>query len=158
MDALIPWLQQDWFDLIQTLGIVCSTALTGAALHRETRARKLGHDLTLVAHHRELWSETHRRPDLGRIFQADVDLVAAPMTTAEDEFLNLVIEHFTTGWLIAKDTPFLTRKVLAADAGTFFARPLPRMAWNQTKHARDPQFVHFIEDALASRGTCEGGQ
>ena len=151
MHPLIPWLQQDWFDLIQTLGIVCSIALTATALHRETQARKLGHYLTLVAHHRELWSETHRRPDLARIFQGDVDLVAAPMTIAEEEFLNLVIEHFTTGWLVAKDTRFLNPKVLAADAETFFARPLPQMAWNQTKHARDPQFVSFIEQALVNR-------
>ena len=150
MDAVIPWLQQDWFDLIQTLGIVCSIALTAIALHRETRARKLGHYLTLVAHHRELWTETHRRPDLARIFQEEVDLIAAPMTIAEQEFLNLAIEHFTTGWLVAKDTRFLNRKVLAADARTFFARPLPRAAWKQTKQARDPRFVRFIEDAFAN--------
>ena len=151
MEAFVPWLQQDWFNLIQTLGIVWSLALTAAALHRETRARKLGHYLNLVAHHRELWSETHRRLDLTRIFQAEVDLVAAPMTVAEQEFLNLAIEHFTTGWLVAKDTPFLSRKMLAADAATFFASPLPRTAWKQTKHARDPEFVRFIEDALTNK-------
>jgi hypothetical protein len=148
VDVFLPLLQQDWFNLIQSLGIVCSIALTATALHREARARKLGHYLTLVAHHRELWSETHRRPDLARIFKDNVDLVAAPITIAEEEFLNLVIEHFTTGWLVAKNTAFLNRKVLAADARTFFARPLPRTAWTQTKHARDPRFVRFIEDAL----------
>lgn len=148
MEALQLWLNAHWFDLVQSLGIVGSILLTTAALRSQARGQRLGHYLTLVADHRELWTEAHRRPDLSRIFRDDVNLSVAPMTTAEEEFLNLAIEHFATGWLMAKGTRLLSLNGLAADAATFFSRPLPRNAWERTRHARDPQFVKFIDRAL----------
>ena len=157
MEALQLWLNAHWFDVVQTLGIVSSILLTSAALRSQAVSQNLGHYLTLVADHRELWSEAHRRPDLARIFRADVNLKVEPMTTAEEEFLNLAIEHFATGWLMARGTRFLHLQGLAADAATFFSRPLPRCAWDRTKHARDPRFVRFVEHAIAHRSPASFG-
>ena len=98
MAAWLPWLEQNWFVLIQTLGIVGSIVLTACTVRRDTRARRLGDYLTVVSQHRELWSEAHRRPELARLFQTEIDLVAAPLTVAEEEYLNLIIDHFHTGW------------------------------------------------------------
>ena len=155
MEALQLWLNAHWFDLVQSLGIVGSILLTSAALRSQALSQNLGHYLTLAADHRELWSEAHRRPDLSRIFRDDVNLSVAPMTTAEEEFLNLAIEHFATGWLMAQGTRLLSLNGLAADAATFFSRPLPRSAWDRTKHARDPRFVKFVEKALIRRPTAQ---
>lgn len=151
MAAFLSWLDQHWFNLVQTLGIVGGLGLTFASLRRDHRGRKMGDYLTLVGHHRELWSDAHRRPELARIFQAEVDLLAAPISVMEEEFLNLVIVHFSTGWLRARDGSYLDLPLLAADARAFFSLPIPRVVWQRTTHFRDPQFVTFIEEALAAK-------
>jgi hypothetical protein len=38
----------------------------------------------------------------------------------------------------------------AADARAFFTLPLPHLVWERSKQPRNPRFVQFIEDALAS--------
>ena len=148
MGKFLAWLDQNWFNLAQTLGIVATGLLATLTLRRETRARRLGDYLTVVSQHRELWNDAHRRPELARIFQAEVDLVAAPMSVAEEEYLNLIIDHFHTGWLLATSGVVLKAKVLAVDAQAFFALPLPRRVWEKTRPGRDPAFVRFIEKAL----------
>ena len=141
----IPWIDQNWFNLCQTVGIVGGLALSALAFRRDTRARILGDYLTLAAQHRELWSEAYRRPELARIFEAEVDLVANPMTLVEEEFLRLVIVHFNTGWIMARSGFAITLEVLALDARSFFDLPLPRLVWEVTRAERDPAFVHFLE-------------
>ena len=114
-----------------------------ALLRHETP--KFSDLLALTEQHRELWREVQRRTDLKRILALEVDLIAAPLTVAEEEFLNMVIVHFNTGWLLARQGAVLNLKMLAADARDFFRLPLPKEVWNQTKRARDPAFVRFIE-------------
>ncbi len=149
MGKFLAWLDQNWFNFVQTLGIVATGLLATLTLRRETRARRLGDYLTVVNQHRELWNDAHRRPELARIFQTEVDLVAAPLSVAEEEYLNLVIDHFHTGWLLANGGVVLKTKVLAADARAFFSLPLPRRVWDGTRAQRDPAFVRFIERAVS---------
>ena len=70
--------------------------------HIGTNARKVSDLLTLTAQHRELWNEVYRRPELSRIFATAADLVANPVSVAEERFLNEVIVHFNTGWHLAR--------------------------------------------------------
>ncbi len=147
------WLEQHWFNLVQTLGIVASSLLATVTLRRESRARRLGDYLTVIEQHRELWSEAHRRPDLARLFQPELDLIAAPVTVAEEEYLNLVIDHFHTGWLLARSGVVLRLEVLEADAREFFRLPLPRRVWEMTRGRRDPKFVRFVEKELKTNGS-----
>lgn len=84
-----------------------------------------------------------------RIGQAEVDLIAAPISVAEEEFLMLALNHFHAGWLLVKEGGLVSLEVLAADARAFVTLPIPRAVWERTKHARDPKFVQFIENALA---------
>ena len=149
--TFLAWLDQNWFNLAQTLGIVGGGVVATLTLRRELRARRMGDYLTMVSQHRDLWSEVHRRPDLARLFEAEIDLVAAPITVAEEEYLNLVIDHFHTGWLLATNRIVLKAEVLAADAREFFSLPLPRRIWDKTRRERDPLFVQFVEDALRTR-------
>lgn len=146
----MAWIHQHWFSAVQTVGIVGSLLLTLAALRRDARARRTTDYLTLSTLHRDLWSEMHRRPELARITQPVVDLVSAPLSVPEEEFLMLVINHFHIGWRLFREGGILSIDVLAADARAFFARPLPHLVWERSKQPRDPRFVRFIEHALAS--------
>lgn len=143
------WLEANWFTLVQSVGIVGSLWFAVAAFRREVASRKVGDLLTLSQHHRDLWSEVHRRPELGRVLQREVDFLASPISLAEEEFLNVVIVHFQTSWLLASEGAMLTLDVLAADVRWFFSLPLPRAVWQQTREFRDPVFVEFVENAIA---------
>lgn len=145
MGEWLGWVNREWFNGVQTLGIVGGLALAAIAARRESKARRIEDYLTLAGQHRELWTDAHARPDLARIFHRELDLVATPITVAEMEFLNLVIVHFHTGWLLGNQGGLLRLDVLSADAKDFFSLPLPRKVWEETRHFRDPGFVHFIE-------------
>lgn len=151
MDGLSPWVEGNWFSIIQTAGIVASLLIAAAAATRDAKAREIENLLTLADHHRELWAGIHQRPELDRIFKADADMTTPP-TVAEQEFLNIVLVHFQTGWRIAKMGGITTLAEMEADIRGFFSLPLPRAVWEKTKAFRNPRFVRFVERALGRRG------
>ena len=152
MGNVAGWAAQNWFSLVQSVGIVAGLWFTGAAYRRDAKTRRTSDLLALAHEHRELWSEAHRRPDLSRIFQPQVDLVASPMTTAEEEFLNLVFVHFETGWQLAKEGVSHPLAVLSSDVRGFFRLPIVRAVWEETRWSRNPEFVKFVDRVLAPLG------
>src|SRR5437867_82228 len=109
----------------------------------DARARRIGDFLTLTGHHREFWMEIQREPGLGRILQSDVDLIAHPISSNEEEFLNLVCVHFQSGWELAKRGSMVRLDVLASDAKWLFSLPIPRAVWQKSRSFRDGDFVKF---------------
>jgi hypothetical protein len=148
MGGISSWLDGNWFNLIQTVGIMGSLWLAAAAAIREAKAREIENLLTIAQNHRELWSGVYQRRELDRIFQMDADVKTIPVTVAEKEFLNLVMVHYQMGWRIAKAGGITTLTELAADVRGFFALPLPRSVWEKTKANRNPRFVLFVEQTL----------
>jgi hypothetical protein len=150
------WLKRNWFLLLQGVGIIGGLMFATLASRRDVKTRRAGELLTLAQAHRELWGELHRRPELSRIRQPQMDLVGNPLTVAEEEFLNVVIVHFFTGWHLARCGSLVTLDVLATDIQTFFCLPLPHAVWESTKSFRDPAFVRFVDECLgkhADNGT-----
>lgn len=150
MREVVAWLNGSWFSLVQSLGIIASILLTATAMRRDRRSRRIGDYLALTSEHRQLWGDLNHRPELARVVSPDVDLVAEPLSFAEEEFLLLVIVHVHTGWLLAGQGSLVDIRVLARDAGAFFRLPLPRLVWRRTQTLRDPAFVAFIDAACAS--------
>ncbi len=149
MADTVAWLRENWFLLLQGLGITGGLIYTALSLRADIRARRTSDFLALAEHHRELWREIQQRPELARVLRADVDLADGPLTPAEVDFLNLVIVHFSTGWFMACGGAMLTLEALALDVRTFFLLPLPRAVWNRTRAGRDPGFVAFVEACLS---------
>ena len=149
MIGVSAWLEGNWFTLVQSIGIIASILLTTATMRRDRRSRRIGDYLALTTEHRELWGTLHKREDLARVVSSEADLLAEPLSIAEEEFLLLVIVHFHTGWLLATQGSLVDLGVLARDAGTFFRLPLPGLVWRRTRTIRDPAFVSFIETACA---------
>lgn len=147
MSPLLSWIELNWLSLLQGAGIVSGLFFTALSIRRDTKSRKISDLLTLASHHRELWEELNEKPGLDRILATEVDLVSAPITPREEAFLNRVIQHFNTSWLIAREGALLTATALAADVSWFFSLPIPRRVWEQTKEGRDWRFVKFIEKA-----------
>jgi len=153
MSGVSSWVEGNWFNAVQTAGVIGSLLLTAAAARREAKAREIENLLTISNHHRELWGGVHQRVELKRIFREDAQALTASVTMDEEEFLNLVMAHFQTSWRIAKVGGIITVKELAADVRGFFSLPLPRAVWEKTKGYRNRKFVRFVERALSKSDT-----
>jgi hypothetical protein len=126
--------------------------MTAEAARREARAREVENLLTIADHNRQLWSGVRQRKELHRIFQCGKVGHVADVSVDEEEFLNLVINHFQTTWSIAKIGGIITLKELADDAGSFFRLPLPHAVWEKTKLDRNKEFVRFVAGRLRQPG------
>jgi hypothetical protein len=146
--ALFPWFRENWFPLLQTIGIIGGLLFTGISIRQATKARKATDLLALTEQHRDLWDDVYTRPGLSRILAESADLVAQPVTLAERWFLNEVIVHFQTGWQLSRCGSMITKDAIEADVRAFFKLPVPHWVWKQTKAARDPKFVQFVEGCL----------
>ena len=151
MDAIFAWLHENWFLFLQSAGIVGGLLFTALSIRGGTNARKVSDLLNLTAQHRELWNEVYRRPELSRIFATAADLVAKPVSVAEERFLNEVIVHFNTGWHLARRKSLVPMAALKADVRSFFNLPIPRTVWRQTRGSREARFVRFVESCLSDR-------
>src|SRR5258706_13003324 len=129
MAGFEEWLTNNWFSLLQSLGIICGLLFTATSIRRDTAARRASDLLSLSERHQDLWAELYRRPELRRIRSKDVDLLANPVTGSEEEFLKLVFAHFHTGWLLARNGALVQLEVFAEDVHTFFALPIPKTVW-----------------------------
>jgi hypothetical protein len=148
VSAVSSWIDQNWFSFLQSVGIVGSLLLTATALRRDSRSRRASDLLNLLEQHRQLWGEIHRRPELVRILSKEVDLVAQPISLAEEEFINLIVVHYHTGWMLARAGTGNNVAALAADIRGLFSLPLPKAVWRQTKDRRDQDFARFVDSSL----------
>lgn len=148
MDAVILWAKDNWFSLLQGVGIVSGLFFTALSARREAHTRRITNLLSLTQQHRELWTHLLVSPDLKRVAKTEADLVSEPVSLVEEEFLNLVIVHFHTGWKLARLGPEVSLLELRKDARNFFSRPVVRAVWEQTKANRDCRFVQFVDECL----------
>lgn len=151
MGILSSWLEANWFNFIQTAGILFGLLFTTLALRRDSRERRLSNLLALKTEHRELWNIIHENPRLARILNPDVDLIASPITEEETVFLRQMIVHFAVSWQSLQDGMPLNPDGFKKDASTIFSLPLPRTAWREVKQVQHPGFVEFIEQAITHR-------
>ena len=70
------------------------------------------------------------------------NMVDAAITMKNDTVAFIIRNRFSD------HAAFLSRQSIFKDAGVFFSLPLPHAVWNQTKNARDPDFVRFMEAAF----------
>ena len=147
----LPWLNEHWFSLLESLGIVGSLLFTAISLRKDIQGRRVTEFLTLAGQHRRLWGHLHRRPRLAKMLEPNRDLREQPVTQEERLFLELAFVHFHTGWLLAREGSLTPLPVLAADAGIFFNLPVPAQVWEHCKETSEPEFVLFIDEAVKAR-------
>src|SRR5437899_136859 len=62
------WLSDNWFVLLQSLGIIAGFVFTAHSLRSETKMRRVGNLLAITESHRKLWTEFSNRRELRRRF------------------------------------------------------------------------------------------
>ena len=144
-----PWIAEHWFELIQTIGIICGLLFTAYTTRKEERARKIGNLVAIKQQYREIWKELYGRPKLSRVLQRDVDLAKKPISDEEGLFVKLLILHLDTVHRAMKARMFVKLEGLQTDVKEFFASPIPRAVWERMKPLQDAGFVRFVESCLA---------
>jgi len=146
--AFPDWLQQSWFDLVQSFFILAGFTVTIITLRRDHKSRRVSNRLAITQAHREIWSLRYERPELSRIFESDIDLSRKPVTDDEALFLTFVILHFSSAFEAIEDDLVLQPDGLGKDIRWFFNLPIPKTVWDKSRNFQNERFVAFVEKHL----------
>jgi hypothetical protein len=144
--GLLPWIAENWFVLLQSVGIVGSLLFTGLALRADANARRISNLLTITEGHRNLWLHFSRRPELARVIDKDADLQKEPVTEAEHTFVTLLILHLSSAFHAHDDSLRVNPDGLRKDIESFFSLPIPNAVWTDAVKFQDHDFVRFVEE------------
>ena len=147
----LDWIAQNWFDLLQSVGIAGSLLFTGFSLRIDTRVRRVQNLLTLTRQHREIWVMLYSRPELSRILEKAPDLQTHPISGDEELFVKFLIFHLSNTHRAMVAGFFIGPERLRDDIHGFFSLPIPRAVWDRIRPLQDSDFVEFVESCLKNR-------
>lgn len=132
-------------DLIGSIAIAASLLFTAFELHHVKKAQRITNLLTITRHHREIWSELFKRPELERILEPRPDLKLNPIRNNESLFVTFLILHLKTTFRATKEKMFVKSDALNKDIQWFFSLPIPKEVWEKSKPTQDSDFLAFVE-------------
>ena len=143
--GFLQWAITNWFDLVQTGGIVAGLFFTAASLRLDAKARRVGNLMAITKNHREIWSQIYERPELARVTNSASNLEEKAMTSEEDLFVRLLILHLNSVYHGLRAGLLLNLDGLARDVRWFFSLPIPMAVWRKMRPVQDADFVRFVE-------------
>lgn len=151
MGIFVEWFGSNWFNLLQTTGIVAGLFFTGRSFLLDTRIRRISNLLNITEHHRSIWQQVIERPGLLRVLSADAKLDIKPVTLEERIFVNLIILHLTAVMAAIKGRVHEQPAGQDEDLREFFSLPIPNKVWKDSKRFREPEVVAYIESLIAEK-------
>lgn len=146
--AMLSWVREHWFDLVQSVGIIGGLVYTGRVVRIDAKARRIQTLFALTKQHRQIWSLMHKNPGLIRVIDPKADVATKPVTPEEELFVTFVILHLSDAYQAAMAGFFVTPQGLAEDVRGFFSMPVPGDVWRRKMTLQDRDFVAFVEAAL----------
>jgi hypothetical protein len=143
--VFLTWFQDNWFTLLQSVGIIGALFFTGISLRIDAKVRRVTNRFEATKQHREIWTLLYSRDDLKRVMDEKADLQARPVTAEEKLFVNFLILHLESNYRAAKAGMFALPAELKTDISAFFSRPIPRAVWQAVKPLKETDFVQFVE-------------
>jgi hypothetical protein len=141
----LDWLGQNWFILLQSVGIIGSLLFTAASLREDAKAQRISNLITVTDHHRDIWTQIYQRPDLARVMDPNVDVRRNPVREEEELFINLLILHLNSVFHATSEGLYLKPEGLRQDVDRFFSLPIPKAVWMRSKELQDEAFVCFVD-------------
>jgi len=139
------WVAENWFDLLQSIGIIATLLFTARSLRSETRTRQVANLIALTEGHRKIWGEFLGKPELQRVLDDRADVRKRDITRKEEIFVNFVILQMNTAFYAQKSDLVFKLEGLRRDIAWLFSLPIPRMIWEKTKLVQNDEFVEFVE-------------
>src|SRR5471030_1500697 len=142
--AELHWIRDNWFNLLNAVGIIGGLLFTAFSLRSETKTRRIANLLSITKNHREIWMEFSHRPELHRILDDHLQRPQHdPYTQDEEIFVNAVIFHLNSAFESMKNDLFIKPEGLRRDVATFFTLPIPRLVWEKARLLQNDDFVAF---------------
>jgi hypothetical protein len=142
---VFAWIEEHWFELLQTAGIIGGLLFTAHTVRKDQKAREIGNVNVVKQHHKEIWQQLYERPQLVRILDRRPDLSRQPVTKEEELLINMLLLHLDSVWRAMEAGLFVEIEGLRRDVGEFLALPIPRAVWNRVKPFHNKSFVRFVE-------------
>ena len=76
----LRWLAENWFTLLNAVGVIGGLFFTGHSLRSETKTRRIANLLSLTDGHRDIWKQVFTRPQLSCILDPNADTSSKPVT------------------------------------------------------------------------------
>lgn len=145
MGDMGQWFVENWFTILNSVGIVGGLVFTAISLRSETKTRKIANLLTMTANHREVWKDFSHRSELARVVDPSIDIRKLSITAQEQEFVNMVILHVSSVYEALNDGLMIKQEGLQRDVKSFFSLPIPQAVWEKMKIFQNEDFVAFVE-------------
>jgi hypothetical protein len=142
------WLQQNWFNLFGTFGVIGSLWFTALSLRATAETQRVANLLALTERHGDLWAEFGRNPGLARILEKSANVEAEPVTPEESEFVTRLFLHLSSVYRAMQADLTIRPDGLREDIAAFFALPVPVAVWKAVRRLQDEDFVLFVERCL----------
>jgi hypothetical protein len=149
--GILPWIAQNWFESVQTGGVVGGLLLTAWTVRRDERAQQISNLIALNQRHNDIWSKLYEVPQLARVLDKDVDLRREPISDQELLFVKMLFLHLDTVRRTAQEGLFIRIHRLKNDVRAFMSLPIPKAVWENVKPFQDDDFVSFVEDSMTFR-------
>lgn len=143
------WLAENWFTLLQSVGIVGSLLFTAWIIRADSKARRIDNLLSITAAHRDIW-QLYRRPELSRVLDPTADQTEKSITPDEHVFVLLIILHLSAVYRANKAGFLQTPEGMRRDVQSFFSLPIPKAIWQRVRPLQDRDFVRFVEQCLSA--------
>lgn len=143
METLLGIIENN-FLILQSAGIIGGFLFTGWSLWVDAKVRRVQNLFTITAHHREIWSEVYKNPELKRIIDPKADLETRPISIPERLFTRSLFLHLSAAFHASKTEMFSEPDGLQRDIRNFLRLPIPKQVWNQSKENHNHEFARFI--------------
>jgi len=147
--AVLPWLVSNWFDLLQSIGIVAGLLFTGVSLKTDAQVRRVQNLLKVTEQHRDLWSRLYDEPELRRVIEEHPDLNGKPVTYEEELFVLSVVLHLNSVYRAIESGMYASPEQLTEDVRRFFSKPIPQKVWKNVSGLQDKVFVRFVNENVS---------
>jgi hypothetical protein len=154
------WWDENWFSLVQTIGIVSGLVLGAAALWADMKARREDASARRVEtlmlttqYHRDIWGRILDEGSLNRVLDPTADLDSQPLSEEERMLCTFLILHLFATFEARKAGVFRIDWADSHDVGELFSLPVPSTVWNLVKPYQSEEFVEFVEGARGTWGS-----
>src|SRR6266536_387205 len=145
---MMDWLTTNWFNLVQTAGIIASLGVTASALLKQARQTQAQNLLTITEHHRDIWRQPIEQQGLWGILRDEPLSPGEEVPAAQRHFVVQLILHLAASYEAMRLGALTELEGLRADVHDFFAKPIPRQVWEDSKRYQNQRFIAFVESCI----------
>lgn len=145
---MLGWLAHNWFDTLQTVGIVGGLLFAGISLRFDHRARRTEIALTLSEAHRQIWELPIEKPALERVSDPKADIVERPPSPEERRFVIMLASHIDCVLQAAKAGVFEMPVEMEHDIADLITLPVPKAVIQGILPYQRTDFRRYLETIL----------